>query len=114
MKTIKVNEIISSAFSQQKALVLREKIEEYLKQEDRIVLDFKGITKFTTLFFNFSTGYYISLLRPEEYNKKIELINLSELGNSVYQSSYENAAMKYEPGQITEDEIINIIKNPED
>lgn len=113
MKAIMVNEFITSAFSQEKALILRKVIEENLAKEDKIVLDFSGITKFTTLFFNFSTGYYISLLGPTVYNNKISLVNLSDLGKSTYDSSYENAAEKYEPNKNIQDEILNIITNPE-
>lgn len=95
MKTIIVNEFIKSAFAQEKALIIRNKIQEYLAEEDKIILDFAGITKFTALFFNFSTGYIISLIGPKNYDDKISLINLSALGQSAYKSSYNNAVEKY-------------------
>lgn len=114
MKTIIVNEFIKSAFSQEKALLIRNKIEEYLPKEDKIILDFSGITKFTTLFFNFSTGYIISLLGPDEYNKRISLVNLSSLGKSTYDSSYNNAIDKYEPNKGIEKKVLEVIANPEE
>lgn len=113
MKTILIKDYISSAFSQQNALKIRRLVETLLKTEDKIILDFSDISKFTTLFFNFSTGYFISLLGPNIYNKKISLENLSDLGKSTYESSYDNAVLKYEPNEDINDEIINIIKNPE-
>lgn len=114
MKTIIVNEFIKSAFSQEKALLLRKKIEECFSNDDKIVLDFSGITKFTTLFFNFSTGYIISAFGPDKYNEKISLINLSPLGQSTYESSYKNAAEKYKPNKEIEKKILEVIKNPEE
>lgn len=113
MKTIVVNQIIKSAFSQEKALLLRKTIEECLKDEDKVILDFSGISKFTTLFFNFCTGYIISAIGPDNYDEKISLINLSPLGQSTYESSYRNAVEKYIPNKQVEEKILNIIKNPE-
>ena len=114
MKTIVVNELFKSAFSQENALILRGKIEECLKNEDKIILDFSGISKFTTLFFNFSTGYIISTLGPKKYDEFISVTNLSPLGKSTYESSYKNAVEKYKPNKEVEEKILNIIKNPED
>lgn len=114
MKTIVVNELFKSAFSQEKALILRGKIEEYLKSEDKIILDFSEISKFTTLFFNFSTGYIISSLGPQKYDKVISVINLSPLGKSTYESSYKNAVEKYTPNKEVEEKILDIIKNPKE
>lgn len=114
MAIIKIKEIINSAFSQEKALILRSKVQELLSSEQEIIMDFEGITKFTTLFFNFSTGYFISKLGPEKYDQSIRLINLTDLGQSVYESSYQNAVTKYEPCNELQNEISNIIRNPEE
>lgn len=114
MKTIIVKDFINSAFSQEKALIIRKKIEVGLLKEDKIILDFSGITKFTTLFFNFSTGYIISLIGPDKYNEKVSLVNLSQLGQSTYDSSYKNAVDKYEPNKGIEKKILDVITNPEE
>ena len=95
MKDDILHEFIKGAFAQEKAVIIRNKIEECL-DADKITLDFAGITKFTALFFNFSTGYILSLIGPENYDNKISLINLSALGQSMYESSYNNAVKKYE------------------
>lgn len=113
MKIIKVSDYIASAFSQEKALILREIIKNNLEENDEIVLDFSGIFKFTTLFFNFSTGYYISLLGPNVYDKKISLINLCDLGKSTYVSSYNNAVTKNDSSKEMQEKITEIITNPE-
>ncbi len=110
MNKIIVKELFSSAFSESKALILRNVIQEKIDLNESVELDFTGITKFTTLFFNFSTGYFISVLGPVEYNKRITLKGLSELGESTYQSSYNNAIEKYDPEQ--SEKILSIIENP--
>lgn len=111
MKTILVKDLFSSAFSESKAILLREEIQKVLNENETVVLDFTDITKFTTLFFNFSTGFFISLLGPNLYNEKIQLKGLTTLGESTYKSSYENSIKKYDPSNY--EEILNIIKNPE-
>ena len=96
MKTIIVKQICANTFSKKNALLLRNEISKLLKQEESIILDFEGTSKYTTLFFNFSTGYFIFLLSKEEYDKRISLKGLSPLGKSMYMVSYNNAVMKEE------------------
>ncbi len=112
MKKIVVRDLFSSAFSESKAMILKNKMITDLKTEKKIEVDFTGITKFTTLFFNFSTGAILASLGPEEYDRRIILIGLSELGQSTYKSSYENAKSKYSPDK--ENEILEIINNPKE
>lgn len=96
MKTIIVKQLCSNTFSKKNALLLRNEISKSLNQEESIMLDFEDTSKYTTLFFNFSTGYFISLLSKEEYDKRISLKGLSPLGKSMYKASYNNAVMKEE------------------
>lgn len=91
MISIKVNNILQSAFSNEQAEILREEIQKYIDDNDRIELDFSGITKYTTLFFNFSTGYYVNLLGKEKYDSIFEIKNLNDLGESTYLHSYNNS-----------------------
>ena len=112
MNKIIVKELFSSAFSESKAVILRNAIQKALDSNNCIEIDFSGISKFTTLFFNFSTGYLVSVLGPTVYNEKIKLSGLSELGESTYKSSYENAIEKFNPEK--HEEILEIIKNPEE
>ena len=110
MSKIMVKDLFSSAFSESKALILRDEIQKLIDSNQSVVIDFSGISKFTTLFFNFSTGYFVSVLGPKEYDEKIRLVGLSELGESTYNSSYENTIKKYNPDK--HEEILDIIKNP--
>ena len=97
MKIIAVKKLFSNAFSEKNALILRSEIQKLLNTKEKILIDFEGISKYTTLFFNFSTGYFISLLGVEKYNEKISLKGLSSLGKRTYQNSYKNAIKSYPP-----------------
>lgn len=112
IKTITVKELFSNAFSEKNSLLLRSEIQKLLNNKEKILINFEGVSRYTTLFFNFSTGYFISLLGVEKYNEKISLNGLSLLGERTYQNSYENAIKSYPPE--IQKEILNIISNPDD
>ncbi len=114
MKKIKVSDIITNAFSSEQAALLKEEMKKYLENNEKILLDFAGINKYTTLFFNFSTGYFIGKIGKENYDKLVELENLSNLGQSTYQNSYNNAIRDDFENATIENEIINILKNPDE
>lgn len=88
---IKAVEFIKTGFSADDALTIGCVIEKVFEQGEQVVVDFSGITIFTTLFFNNAFTKYILKLGPEEYKLKFELKNLSELGETTYQHSFDNA-----------------------
>lgn len=95
-----VKDLFSSAISKNNALLLREYIIQLLEKNRIVRLDFSGITRYTILFFNFSTGYFIFKLDgKEEYNKRIKIEGLTKLGQSFYTDSYNNAVKKFEEEQ---------------
>ncbi len=97
-RKIIISELINNALTESNGLILREKIEIFLKEmseDDTITLDFKNITLFATPFFNASIGYFILNLGPEKFAKIFKLEQISELGQSTYQHSYENAVEIY-------------------
>lgn len=113
MEKIKVCDFIESSFSNAQAMILKAVIAKKLaKNPDRVVLDFSGITRFTTLFFNFSTGYYLKMLGKEEYDRTFELINLSELGQSTYYHSYNNSLNDEMKDKKINNAILDILSNP--
>lgn len=114
MKIIKVSEIIPNAFSSDQAIKLRDEMKKHLNNKENILLDFSGIDKYTTLFFNFCTGFFIRELGKEKYDELVRLDNLSNLGQSTYQNSYNNAIRDDYDSPTIEDEINNILKNIED
>lgn len=79
----------SGAFSKSLAEALRNTIQKKIGVGEDVELDFTGIIRFTTSFFNLSIGYFIIVLGVEEYDKRITLIGLNEFGESLYQSSYK-------------------------
>jgi hypothetical protein len=113
MKTILVKDYINNAFSTTQARILGEKIQEVLNIGEEIQLDFSDISRFTTLFFNFSLGKYITELGKEKYDDTFKITNLSALGENTYFHSYENAANSA-ISQISGDEIKEILSNNED
>lgn len=92
---IKANEYIKTAFSANDAECLSNAILPVFESGEMVEVDFSEITIFTTLFFNNVFAKYLIQIGPEEYNKKFNLINLSELGKTTYQHSYDNAVSYY-------------------
>ena len=93
-KVILVNDYTTSGFTQEDA----EKITDVLKAElanlkngEVIKFDFTGVKFFTTLFFNIAFASLLKEMSFEDYNKKIVLENLSEVGKTAYEHSLENA-----------------------
>lgn len=84
-----------------------------LKDEDLIKFDFSNIKFFTTLFFNVAFTSLLKEMPFEEYDKKIVLENLSEVGQGAYECSLENAkrfaAMPKEEREIRERIIAEIL-----
>ena len=91
MITIKVKDICQFAMFEQDGINLREKIQNALSTGDTILLDFDGISFFTTMFFNASVGWLVLNKGPEMVKKKITKINLNELGKTTWEHSYNNA-----------------------
>ena len=111
METIKVANVVDNAFSSEQAERLKQEMDKYIKSGKSVTLDFSGVDKFTTLFFNFSTAKVIGELGRQKYDEMVKLKNLSILGESTYKNSYNNATRDdYENASI-EKEIINIIRD---
>jgi len=116
VKRVLVTEYTNSGFTQDDA----EKIVTVLKVElsklndgDVIIFDFSNVKFFTTLFFNVAFTSLLNEMSFEEYNKKIMLKNLSEVGQRVYEHSLENAkrfaAMPKEERETREQIIAEIL-----
>lgn len=115
MMTIVVANFLPNAFSNDQAEQLKEKIVEALKTDDKIIIDFRGITKFTALFFNFSTSHFLSVMGKAKYDKIFQVINLNELGQSTYNHSCNNCIRDEKNGDSDiRLKIEDIIKNVDD
>ena len=114
MTILKINDFLPNAFSSEQAEQLREKINNVIS-DDKIVLDFAGIAKFTALFFNLSTGYFMSLLGKEAYDAKFDIRNLNKLGESTYIHSYNNSVRDEVCGSDEmREKIMNIINGTDE
>lgn len=89
--SIMVSEIIKTALSADDGKKIREIINKELEVEDVVTLDFSNITLFATMFFNAFIGYFIMNSKKEIVDKRINIINISELGKKTYEHSYSNA-----------------------
>lgn len=114
MNRILVKDLIPNAFSNEQALVLKDKIGDILEQENCVILDFQGISQYTTLFFNFSTGFFVKKFGKEKYDEMFKLINLSELGTSTYMHSYNNSLRTKEDIEEINKAIKDILSNVDD
>lgn len=78
---LKVGNILESnvAISMKKGELLLTEIENALRNEESVIVDFKEISDLTTAFLNVAIGHlYINHSR-EELNAKLQIINLDEL-----------------------------------
>lgn len=92
---IKANEYIKTGFSANDAECLLAVIEPKVSRGEKIQVDFSDIKIFTTLFFNIALTRYIVELGPEKYTEMFQVLNLSEVGESTYQHSFDNAVEYY-------------------
>ena len=88
---VKIKDIADMAITEEQGFKLRAEINKIIENNNKIVLDFDGITLFTTTFFSASIGYYILKLSPKECINLFILANLSKAGKHAYHCSFENA-----------------------
>ena len=91
---IVVSDYTKSGFSYEDAKKISEVLKEKLKElsgEDSLCFDFSNVKFFTTLFFNTAFTSLLTKMSLEEYEKKIQLVNLSKVGQTAYNHSLENA-----------------------
>lgn len=110
MNTITISEFSNEAASKTKGLVLKERIENLLSAKtDDITVDFEGITRFASPFFNNSFSA-LALIYGFDVVRAIQLENIDDIGLLTYQTSMENAeTVSQHPEHI--DEISQIINN---
>lgn len=92
---IKAKEYIKTGFSANDAQQLLAAIEPLLNQNKKVQIDFSDIQIYTTLFFNNALTKYVVQLGPEKFKETFELLHLTEIGQSTFQHSYDNALEYY-------------------
>lgn len=107
MVNIKISDFSQEAASQTKGLQLRKQMENLLKETTPFSVDFDGISRFASPFFNNSFAS-LALIYGFDVIENIDLLNLSEIGTLAYSTSMENAhLLSNNPDYI--DKINNII-----
>ena len=89
-----VSDYTKSGFSYEDAEKISEVLKDKLKElsgEDSLCFDFSDVKFFTTLFFNTAFTSLLTKMSLEEYEKKIQLVHLSKVGQTAYNHSLENA-----------------------
>ena len=111
---IKVNDFIETGFSANDAEKLLAVIQPMVDKSEKVSLDFSGIKIFTTLFFNNALSKFLVEFGPEKYADIFEIANLSEVGQSTYQHSIDNAKDYYGLPDEGRKEQTEILENLDD
>lgn len=91
MITILISDISKEAASKAKGVLLKEQLKALIEQnETDICVDFSGISKFASPFFNNSFAA-LALIYGFQKIETIKIANLSEVGQDTYQTSMDNA-----------------------
>ena len=91
MVVIKVKDICPYSVFEQDGIKLRKVILHELEKNNTVRLDFEGIDLFATMFFNASIGFIVLKDGPEVIEKNVSYQNLTELGQSTWEHSFQNA-----------------------
>ncbi len=108
MVTIKLSTFTTEAASKAKGTILKTMLVEALGTGEKIVVDFSGIKRFASPFFNNSFAT-LGLIYGFDLLDKIERINITSTGDNTYETSVENAKLIYQNPEFSSeiDEIIN-------
>lgn len=107
MKIIKIADFSTEAASKTKGIVLKDLMEPLLEKNETFIVDFGGISRFASPFFNNSFAKLALVYSFDKINS-INKINLSETGTLAYQTSLDNALLLSEKPEYA-DKINTII-----
>lgn len=110
MTTIMISDISNEAASKAKGILLKNQLQDLIElHEKNICVDFSGISRFASPFFNNSFAA-LALIYGFQTIDNIKVNNLSEVGQETYLTSMDNAKIISE-NQTHIDEINQIIDN---
>ncbi len=109
METINLAVFTTEAASKSKGELLKKILMQYIELNQEISVDFAGINRFASPFFNNSFAS-LALIYGFDLVKKIKLLNISETGLHTYETSLENAELIAENPQYMK-EIDKIVNN---
>jgi hypothetical protein len=102
-----VKDISTIAVSEKSGLKLRHIIQNNLKDKDTLIVNFEGIEKFASMFFNISLGYLARKMGIDDFCKKITIRNITETGKIVLKTSIDNAVS--DKKNVSLDETLRIV-----
>lgn len=93
-----VKEVIqtSIAVSADKGEILHSYLEEMLNQNEKVIVDFEGISDLTTAFLNVGIGHLYNKFTGQELNERLEVINLDELDSYLLGQVVERVKLNQE------------------
>jgi STAS-like domain of unknown function (DUF4325) len=93
---LKVYELFGeNCMTQQAGQQLYEKIHSLLKAGQAVELDFDGVKRFLSVFFNFAIGQLLRDIQPEDLEQLLSITHLSPIGQQTYDRVLENAKQYY-------------------
>ncbi|MDV0447349.1 hypothetical protein MsAg5_12340 [Methanosarcinaceae archaeon Ag5] len=95
MILIKTKDYVSEGFSYGDGEIICSVIDQILERGDSVTVDFTDIDSYTALFFKVSLTEHLSSMTKDEYDSRIRVENLSELGDLVYNQCYRTAVKFY-------------------
>jgi hypothetical protein len=72
-----------------------ERIVPKIQSNEKVSLDFDGVSVFASPFFNFAVGQLLKDFSPDKLNKLLSVDNLSPDGSSVWKRVVQNAKEYY-------------------
>lgn len=109
MKTISISSFSNEAASKTKGELLRKELERSIASHEEVFIDFSGITRFASPFFNNSFASLV-IQYGIDIVDFIHLSGISNTGLETYETSIENAKLLRSKPEFT-DEINKIIEN---
>lgn len=84
-----------NCMSQQAGQQLYEKIYPVLQAGQPVELDFAGVKRFLSVFFNFAIGQLLRDIPSDRLDRLLTVSNLSPVGQQTYDRVMENAVRYY-------------------
>jgi len=107
MANILLSTVVKDAASHTSGVKLKEMLMEMIDKESEITVDFAGISRYASPFFNNSFAAMYIALEPDK-REKIKAVNLSEVGQLIFNTSMNNAKFLLNNPEY-KDEIASIV-----
>lgn len=92
MPIIKIADFSNEAASKAKGMHLRSVLDPLLKTNTPVTVDFEGISRFASPFFN-SSFASLALIYGFDKIENISILNLSDIGSLALKTSMDNALL---------------------